>query len=51
MEKKILYFDVLSGISGDMTIGALIDLKEGIDLDFLTKELKKLKLTGYKLSA
>jgi len=47
-EKKILYFDCISGISGDMTIGALLDL--GIDKNFLIKELKKLDITGYDIS-
>ncbi|MFP5114742.1 nickel pincer cofactor biosynthesis protein LarC [Bacillaceae bacterium C204] len=39
---KTLYFDCFSGISGDMTIGALIDL--GADIHLLEKELKKLDL-------
>ena len=30
---KILYFDIFSGISGDMTLGALLDV--GVDFDFL----------------
>jgi uncharacterized protein (TIGR00299 family) protein len=45
---KIAYFDCFSGISGDMTLGALVDL--GLDPEFLESELKKLKLEGYKLS-
>ncbi|TYB30766.1 MAG: nickel pincer cofactor biosynthesis protein LarC [Candidatus Mcinerneyibacterium aminivorans] len=44
---NILYFDCISGISGDMTIGALLDL--GIDKDYLIKELSKLNIDGYKL--
>jgi uncharacterized protein (TIGR00299 family) protein len=44
----VAYFDCFSGISGDMTLGALIDL--GVDLDFLKKELKKLGLSGYDIS-
>jgi len=36
-----------SGISGDMFIGALIDL--GVDDRKLERELKKLKLGGYHL--
>ena len=44
---KTLYLDIFSGISGDMFIGALIDL--GADADRLERELKKLKLDGYHL--
>ncbi len=51
MNKKILYFDILSGISGDMTIGALLDLGCNIDLKMLTEELNKLNLTGYSLTS
>ncbi|WML52565.1 LarC family nickel insertion protein [Neobacillus sp. PS3-12] len=39
---KTLYFDCFSGISGDMTIGALIDL--GADIQLLESELKKLNI-------
>src|SRR5690625_1757312 len=39
---KILYFDCFSGISGDMTIGSLIDA--GGSLEHLKKELKKLNI-------
>src|SRR3989344_1407372 len=46
---KTIYFDCFSGISGDMVIGALLDL--GLDFKFLEKELKKLKLQNYKLTA
>lgn len=46
---KTAYFDCFSGISGDMTVGALIDL--GLNLNTLKKELKKLPLKNYKLSA
>lgn len=44
---QILYFDCFSGISGDMTIGALLDL--GIDKDEFINELSKLDLDGYTL--
>ncbi|MGN6555338.1 MAG: nickel pincer cofactor biosynthesis protein LarC [Verrucomicrobiota bacterium] len=44
---KTLYLDLFSGISGDMFIGALIDL--GVDPRKLEKELTKLKLDGYHL--
>src|SRR6187401_3371483 len=46
---KTLYFDCFSGISGDMTIGALLDL--GVDLDYLRSELRKLPVEGYELRA
>jgi len=45
--KNILYLDCFSGISGDMTIGSLIGL--GLDFSYLSKELEKLGLTGYRL--
>lgn len=38
----ILYCDCFSGISGNMFLGAMLEL--GIDLDWLKSELKKLKL-------
>jgi pyridinium-3,5-bisthiocarboxylic acid mononucleotide nickel chelatase len=44
---KTLYFDCFSGISGDMTIGALLDL--GLDPAYLTAELEKLHVSGYQL--
>ena len=44
---KTLYFDCFSGISGDMIIGALLDL--GLDFEHLKKELKKLNIEDYKI--
>ena len=44
---KIAYFDCFSGISGDMTVGALLDA--GLEIETLEKELKKLGLSGYQL--
>ncbi len=46
---KVLWYDCFSGISGDMNLGAMIDL--GIDKLFLADELKKLKLDGWELIA
>ncbi|MBS3114340.1 nickel pincer cofactor biosynthesis protein LarC [Candidatus Woesearchaeota archaeon] len=46
---KTAYFDCFSGISGDMIIGALLDL--GLDINFLDKELKKLNLKNYEIQS
>jgi len=46
---RVLYFDPFNGVSGDMILGALIDL--GLPLTHLTKELDKLSLDGYELRA
>ena len=44
---KILSYDCFSGISGDMNLGAMIDL--GVDKTFLISELNKLNLAGWEL--
>ena len=44
---RIAYFDCFSGISGDMLLGTLIDA--GADIEKIELELKKLKLTDYKI--
>lgn len=44
---KTLFLDLFSGVSGDMFIGALLDL--GLDAAKLEGELKKLNLEGYHL--
>lgn len=45
--EKILYFDCFAGISGDMCLGALIDL--GLDPSAVLAELKKLGVKGYDI--
>ena len=44
---RILYYDCFAGISGDMNLGAMIDL--GVDADFLARELQKLNIKGFHL--
>ncbi|MSU36529.1 MAG: nickel pincer cofactor biosynthesis protein LarC [Pedosphaera sp.] len=46
---QTLYLDIFSGISGDMFLGALLDL--GMDFKTFERELRKLKLDGYHLHA
>lgn len=44
---ETLYFDCFSGISGDMVLGAFLDL--GVDETYLKQELEKLHLDHYQL--
>src|SRR5215471_4437982 len=46
---KLAYFDCFSGISGDMTLGALLDA--GCDLEHLRTALHGLQVPGWELSA
>lgn len=46
---RVLFFDAFSGVSGDMTIGALLAL--GLDLERLRAELAGLAIGGYALRA
>jgi uncharacterized protein (TIGR00299 family) protein len=46
---KLAYFDCFSGISGDMTLGALLDA--GCDLAQLRAELRGLQVPGWELFA
>ncbi len=46
---RLAYFDCFSGISGDMTLGALVDL--GVPVDWISAQLHKLPLTGFTLRA
>jgi uncharacterized protein (TIGR00299 family) protein len=43
----VAFFDCYSGASGDMILGALIDL--GVDISYLKKEFGKLAIFGYKI--
>lgn len=47
MQKTILYFDCFSGISGDMAVGALLDL--GADRERLLQGLAALPVDGYEI--
>jgi uncharacterized protein (TIGR00299 family) protein len=46
---KIAYFDCISGASGDMILGALVDA--GLPLERLQSDLALLKLDGYELKS
>lgn len=46
---KIVYFDCSSGASGDMLLGALVEL--GLPLETLREELGKLPIEGYRLES
>ena len=46
---KQAYFDCFSGISGDMTLGALLDA--GLPIDHLRTELQSLEVPGWELTA
>jgi pyridinium-3,5-bisthiocarboxylic acid mononucleotide nickel chelatase len=46
---RLVYFDCASGASGDMLLGALVDL--GLPIESLREELAKLPLDGYSLEA
>ncbi len=45
----LVYFDCFSGISGDMTLGAIVDA--GVPIGTLRAELEKLNLPGYEITA
>ncbi|WBW98436.1 nickel pincer cofactor biosynthesis protein LarC [Oceanirhabdus sp. W0125-5] len=44
---KILYYDCFSGVSGDMNLGALIDI--GVPKEMLLSEIKKLNIDGINI--
>ncbi len=44
---KILYCDCFFGISGDMLLGAFLDI--GVDKEYLTSELSKLPVEGFRI--
>lgn len=46
---RIVYFDTIAGISGNMTLGAFVSA--GVSLDMLSAELRKLNLRGIELEA
>ena len=44
---RILYFDLIGGVSGDMVVASLLDMGEGVR--YLRSELKKLNISPYTL--
>ena len=47
--KRVIYFDCFSGISGDMILGAFVSL--GVALKEIQKGLKCLNIKGYKINS
>ena len=47
--ETLLYFDLLSGASGDMILGALVDL--GVPVKYLNKELGRLAVPGLSVAS
>ena len=47
MREEILYLEGSSGISGDMTVAALLDL--GADESYLRSQVEKLPLEHYQI--
>lgn len=45
---RIIYFDIVDGISGDMIVASLLDLGDGFR--FLRRQLRKLAIRNYNLS-
>jgi uncharacterized protein (TIGR00299 family) protein len=48
MQEKVLFIDCASGVSGDMLLGALLDL--GVPLAAMKRELSKLQVSGFRLT-
>src|SRR5215475_4734056 len=46
---RAVYFDCFAGLSGDMIIGAQLDL--GLDFESLNRQLLSLELDGYKINS
>ena len=46
---RVAYIQSIGGASGDMLLAALVDL--GFDLESLHRELSKLEITGYEITA
>ncbi|MFN8641735.1 MAG: nickel insertion protein [Candidatus Binatia bacterium] len=46
---RALYFDAVAGVSGDMTVGALLAL--GVEIEHLRAQLATLPLRGYAVRA
>jgi pyridinium-3,5-bisthiocarboxylic acid mononucleotide nickel chelatase len=44
---RVLYYDCFAGISGDMNLGAMIDL--GVDPEYLREQLQKIAIGSYEI--